>query len=110
MTALKTLSTIITVDSCTTWWWEGDEEDVDYCITSSESGVIDFTGWKTSVPRTGRQYFYHDVDISLRGKERFDIYDRELRDDVKYASKMWGKFSANKNHSFPYSTDAFYHR
>tara|TARA_B100000427_G_scaffold224344_1_gene188010 strand:+ start:2640 stop:3626 length:987 start_codon:yes stop_codon:yes gene_type:complete len=110
MTALKTLSTIVTVDSCTTWWWDGNEEDVDYCITSSESGVLDFTGWKTNVPRTGRQYFYHDYLYKVRGRERFDIYDRELRDDPEYASKLWGKFNAESNHSFPYSTDAFYGR
>ncbi len=107
MTALKTLATIITVDSCTTWWWDGKEEDVDYCKTSSESGVLDFTGWKTKVPRTGRQYFYYDVDTLTRGKEKFDVYDRELRDDPAYATKIWGKFGSHQNHSFPYSTDAF---
>ncbi len=110
MTTLKTLSTIITVDSCTTWWWDGDEEDVDYCVTSSESGVIDFTGWKTNVPRTGRQYFYYDHPHEIRGREKFDIYDRELRSDPKYASKLWGKFSPESNRSFPYSTDAFHSR
>jgi len=107
MTALKTLATILTVDSCTTWWWEGKEEEVDLCRTSSESGVLDFTGWKTKVPRTGRQYFYYDLDTSMRGKEKFDIYDRQLREQPEYATRQWNKLMADKNHSFPYSTDAF---
>ena len=34
--------------------------------TSSESGVIDNTGWKTSVPRYGRQYFYYDLTLPER--------------------------------------------
>ena len=72
MTALKTLATIITVDACTTWWWDGNEEDVNLVRTSSESGVLDFTGWLTDVPERGRQYFYHDLDVS-------DIYANKMR-------------------------------
>tara|TARA_B100001113_G_scaffold275359_1_gene229946 strand:- start:53 stop:1033 length:981 start_codon:yes stop_codon:yes gene_type:complete len=108
MTALKTLATIITVDACTTWWWDGNEEDVNLVKTSSESGVLDFTGWLTDVPRKGRQYFYYDHDYRMRGKEKFDIYDRELRDDPEYGSHLWGGWNSDKNHSFPYSTDAWF--
>ena len=107
MTALKASTCILTVDSCTTWWWDGNEKDVDFVRTSSQSGVLDFSGWLTDVPRTGRQYFYYDLDVSLRGKEKFDTYDRELRDDPTYACKLWGTWNPNKNHSFPYSTNAF---
>ena len=53
---------ILTVDSCSSWHWDGDEEWVDKFPTSSQSGFIDFDGWKTSVPRYGRQYFYYDLE------------------------------------------------
>ncbi len=55
---------ILTVDSCTSWEWNGDEDMVNIFSTSSQSGVIDFSGWLTDVPRKGRQYFYYDLDIS----------------------------------------------
>ena len=57
---------ILTVDSCTPWDWDGNEEDVDKYPTSSQSGLIDFSGWLTDVPNYGRQYFYHDLDIDFR--------------------------------------------
>ena len=58
---------ILTVDSCTPWDWDGKDEDVvTMRRTSSESGVIDNTGWKTSVPRYGRQYFYYDLTLPER--------------------------------------------
>jgi len=60
---------ILTVDSCSSWQWEGDEEWVDKYPTSSQSGFIDYSGWKTNVPRYGRQYFYHDYDVSSRFNE-----------------------------------------
>ena len=58
---------ILTVDSCTPWDWDGKDQDVVAMRrTSSESGVIDNTGWKTSVPRYGRQYFYYDLTLPER--------------------------------------------
>ena len=60
---------ILTVDSCSSWQWDGDEEWVDKFPTSSQSGFIDYSGWKTDVPRYGRQYFYHDYDVSSRFNE-----------------------------------------
>ena len=57
---------ILTVDSCSSWQWDGDEEWIDKFPTSSQSGFIDYSGWKTDVPRYGRQYFYHDYDVSSR--------------------------------------------
>ena len=71
MTAYKTLSPILTVDSCTKWDWDGNEDTVDMYPTSSESGLLDFTGWQTSVPRHGRQYFYHDLDVGCTTKFKF---------------------------------------
>ena len=65
---------ILTVDSCTKWDWDGSEDTVEKYKTSSQSGVVDYLGWKTDVPRRGRQYFYHDLDIS-------DVYANKM---VKY--------------------------
>jgi predicted amidohydrolase len=63
MTAGNCMIPILTVDACTDWNWDGNEEDVNKYPTSSQSGYIDFHGWKTNVPRYGRQYFYHDYEI-----------------------------------------------
>ena len=49
---------IITVDNC--WTMHGKEWQGS---TSSESGVLIKGQWKTSVPRTGTQYFYYDFSI-----------------------------------------------
>ena len=57
---------ILTVDSCSSWQWDGDEEWVDKFPTSSQSGFVDYSGWHTDIPRYGRQYFYHDLDPDLR--------------------------------------------
>lgn len=49
---------IITVDNCI------HMEGRDYNgRTSSESGVVINGEWRTSVPRYGKQYFYHDFNI-----------------------------------------------
>lgn len=84
MTALKALTSIITVDSCVPWDWDGDESKVDVCITSSQSGVVDFSGWQTDVPRFGRQYFYYDLNVAMSNKEKFAVLDRKIRKDVDY--------------------------
>ena len=84
MTALKALTTIITVDSCVPWDWDGDESKVDVCITSSQSGVVDFSGWLTDVPRFGRQYFYYDLNVGSPNKEKFNHLDTKIREDVTY--------------------------
>jgi len=86
MTALKALTPIITVDSCVPWDWDGDESKVDVCITSSQSGVVDFSGWQTDVPRFGRHYFYYDLNVSMSNKEKFAILDRKIKKDVQYPS------------------------
>tara|TARA_B100001175_G_scaffold229503_1_gene196095 strand:+ start:924 stop:1949 length:1026 start_codon:yes stop_codon:yes gene_type:complete len=71
MTAYKTLAPILTVDSPVKWDWDGNEDTLDMYPTSSESGLLDFTGWKTSVPRYGRQYFYYDLDVAQSTKFKF---------------------------------------
>ncbi len=68
---------ILTVDSCTPWNWDGNEDTVDKCKTSSQSGVVDYTGWLTDVPRRGRQYFYHDLDVSSIYASRMDKFFKE---------------------------------
>jgi predicted amidohydrolase len=63
MSAWNTNIPILTVDSCTPWLWDGEDESViDMFPTSSESGVVHIDGWRTSVPRHGRQYFYYDYE------------------------------------------------
>ena len=84
MTALKALTSIITVDSCVPWDWDGEESKVDVCITSSQSGVVDFSGWLTDVPRFGRQYFYYDLNVGSPNKEKFNHLDTKIREDVTY--------------------------
>lgn len=67
MTAFKANTSIITVDSCVDWDWDGDPDHVDEFLTSSPSGVVNQKGiYVTDVPRRGRQYFYYDLD--LQGK------------------------------------------
>ena len=68
---------ILTVDSCTRWDWDGSEDTVDEFKTSSKSGVVDFNGWLTDVPRNGRQYFYHDLEVSSVYATRMNEYFRE---------------------------------
>ena len=43
-TALKCHSSILTVDSCTPWHWDGNVLKIDKVMTSSESGFIDPLG------------------------------------------------------------------
>ena len=62
MTSYHTKTPIITVDSCTPWEWEGDENEVDLCMTSSKSGVLHGGEWKVSVPQRGRHYFTYDLE------------------------------------------------
>jgi predicted amidohydrolase len=63
MTTVNCAIPILTVDSCTPWD-ATPEDDINEFQTSSQSGFIDFLGWKTNVPRKGRQYFYYDLDVS----------------------------------------------
>ena len=62
MTSYATRTPIITVDSCTPWEWDGNEDEVDKCMTSSTSGVLHNGEWKVSVPQRGRQYFIYDLE------------------------------------------------
>ena len=66
MTAMMSASTILTVDSCVPWQWEPNEDTVNDCKTSSQSGVLDGLGWKVKADRYGRQYFYHDLDLNIK--------------------------------------------
>ena len=80
MTAFKSKSTIITVDSCVPWSWNGDEDLIDQSITSSPSGVLNFLGWQKTVPRYGRQFFYYDVQLN----DEFKNYDGRMSDEYPY--------------------------
>ena len=80
MTAFKSKSTIITVDSCVPWSWNGDEDLIDKSITSSPSGVLNFLGWQKTVPRYGRQFFYYDVQLN----DEFKNYDGRMSDEYPY--------------------------
>tara|TARA_B100000902_G_C27117103_1_gene816670 strand:+ start:64 stop:897 length:834 start_codon:yes stop_codon:yes gene_type:complete len=64
MASYSTRIPIITVDACTEWDWDGNEDDIDTTLTSSESGVLINGSWKTNVSRTGRQYFKYDFSFT----------------------------------------------
>ena len=86
MTSFNTGLPILTVDACTDWSWDGDEDAVDDCVTSSQSGVITRTGWDVTVPRTGRQYFKWDLKIpKLEDRFEFDGGNPEpTKDGISY--------------------------
>ena len=67
MTSFNTSLPILTVDACTDWMWDGDEDAVEDCVTSSQSGVMTYNGWDVTVPRKGRQYFSWDLKIPKLG-------------------------------------------
>tara|TARA_B100000902_G_scaffold350558_1_gene359926 strand:+ start:1779 stop:2714 length:936 start_codon:yes stop_codon:yes gene_type:complete len=74
-TALKSHTSILTVDTPTSWRWNGEEEKITECMTSSESGFLDPLGkWQTNVPRFGRQYFYYDYNV----KDAFKFKPKSL--------------------------------
>ena len=54
-------------------------------MTSSPSGVVNFLGWQTKVPRYGRQFFYYDVEFN--GKE-FENYDGRMSDEYPYVKLL----------------------
>jgi len=85
MSACNTLIPILTVDSCTDWEWDGDEDEVNHYHTSSESGFIDYNGWQTDVPRVGRQYFKYDYDITMSVEDKFRV--ATALDENKFAIK-----------------------
>ena len=67
MTAWNSNIPILTVDSCTPWEWDGEDQTIiDKYPTSSESGFMHIDGWRTSVPRKGRQYFYYDYTPPIK--------------------------------------------
>ena len=74
MAAWNCMVPIFTVDACTDWLWDGNEDEVDKYTTSSESGWIDSQGWQTQVPRRGRQYFTYDFEPPVRTKLS-DVYN-----------------------------------
>ena len=69
MTAFRCLCSILTVDSCVPWDWDGDENIIDKCKTSSPSGVVNPLGeWMVQAPRYGRQYFHYDYELNTKEK------------------------------------------
>jgi predicted amidohydrolase len=73
MSAWSSNIPILTVDSCTPWEWDGEDDSViEEFPTSSESGFVHIDGWKTSVPRHGRQYFYYDYTLPTRKVEKLE--------------------------------------
>lgn len=61
------ITNILTVDSCTRWNWDGNLDTIDDYITGSPTGFIDPNGkWLHQCPRSGRQFFYHDMDLNAR--------------------------------------------
>ncbi len=74
MAAWNMMIPIFTVDACTDWRWDGNEDEVDKYTTSSESGWINSQGWQTKVPRRGRQYFTYDFEPPVKTKLS-DVYN-----------------------------------
>ncbi len=69
ITAFNTVSTILTVDSCVQWDWNGDIETIDKYKTASPSGILNCLGeWEVSAPRYGRHYFYGDYESNTKEK------------------------------------------
>tara|TARA_E500000331_G_scaffold331524_1_gene353932 strand:+ start:460 stop:1425 length:966 start_codon:yes stop_codon:yes gene_type:complete len=67
MTAFRSVATILTVDACVYWGWDGNENTIDKCRTSSPSGVVNPLGeWVAEAPRYGRQYFHYDLDLNTK--------------------------------------------
>ena len=89
MTGWGACSTILTVDGCTPWEWDGDENEYNTYESGSQSGVITGLGERVvGVPRTGRQYFHYDLEINAREKNilKHNDYNRkasELKNDAK---------------------------
>ena len=89
MTAWGSCSTILTVDGCTPWAWDGDENEYNTYESGSQSGVITGLGERVvGVPRTGRQYFHYDLEINAREKNilKHNAYNSkvmDLKDDAK---------------------------
>ncbi len=89
MTAWGACSTILTVDGCTPWAWDGDENEYNTYESGSQSGVINGLGERVvGVPRTGRQYFHYDLEINAREKNilKHNAYNSkvmDLKDDAK---------------------------
>ena len=89
MTAWGSCSTILTVDGCTPWAWDGDENEYNTYESGSQSGVITGLGERVvGVPRTGRQYFHYDLEINAREKNilKHNDYNRkamDLKDNAK---------------------------
>ena len=51
-TAFRGVCSILTVDACVQWSWDGNVESIDKYRTSSQSGVLNPLGqWVTDVPR-----------------------------------------------------------
>ena len=84
MTAFNSVSTIVTVDSCVQWDWDGDEETIDKFRTASPSGVVNcLGGWDVQAPRYGRQYFKWDYDAGTK-KKYWDLLNAKSDGTWKY--------------------------
>ena len=88
MTAFNAITTIVTVDSCVQWDWNGDEELVDKCKTASPSGVVNcLGGWDVQAPRYGRQYFKWDYDPGTK-KKYWDLLNSKTDGTWKYTDMI----------------------
>ena len=77
-TALQLSTCVVTVDSCVPWNWNGDLNSINDYLTPVPSGVVGPTGdYLTQAPRTGRQYFYYDIEFNRRLKDVPEFIERE---------------------------------
>ena len=78
MTAYDAMSYILTVDSCTHWNWDGNEETMDKTKSASTSGVLNPIGeWEVQAPRYGRHYFHYDLDMEAKDTYLKLLYEGE---------------------------------
>ena len=76
MAAFSGMSYILTVDSCTHWFWDGNEETVNKTKSASTSGVLNPLGeWEVQAPRYGRHYFHYDLDMEAKDKNLKLLYE-----------------------------------
>lgn len=78
MTAFFSVSHILTVDACTPWNWDDNDETIDTTKTSTISGVLNPLGeWEVQASRYGRHYFYYDLDMDAKEKYLRRMFEGE---------------------------------
>tara|TARA_B100001250_G_scaffold262249_1_gene225930 strand:+ start:2195 stop:3166 length:972 start_codon:yes stop_codon:yes gene_type:complete len=89
MTAFRSVATILTVDCCVHWGWDGDERVIDKCRTASPSGVVNPLGeWVAQASRYGRQYFYYDLPFNTKEKYWNMINNKAKEDHITHHFQM----------------------